>query len=346
MPKAFLALALVLVALGGTGPAAPAAAHGQFQEATPSPGALLATPPSRVLLLFEDELDADGSTLQVRGPLGHRADRRDRQVEGARMWASLLDQGPGTYQVHWTAVAGEDKRRLRGTYAFTIQPQLPPHMPQLFVHPPMAHSGQQVTLAGSGFAPEADVVLSVGDDEQFLALARTDARGRFTAQATLPRTLPFGRQVLEAADAQDHFATAAVYVPRGGGPAAVPKLSGDAQLGEISYTLRVENHSGHMLRQLVIRADIPPDTQVLLEDLGQPAGVEPPTLEGGQLVWRARALPAHAILGPFTFKVSTLGLSGRPELTSTATVEYVVGSTPIGRETARAAEIQVRVVNR
>ena len=48
------------------------------------------------MLLFEEELSADTSRVEVIGPGGLRADRNDLQVAGARMWISLLDQGYGT----------------------------------------------------------------------------------------------------------------------------------------------------------------------------------------------------------------------------------------------------------
>jgi hypothetical protein len=127
---------------------------------------------------------------------------------------------------------------------------------------------------------------------------------------------------------------------------AVAKLSGEAQPDAIDYTIRVENHSGYALRQIVVRAEVPSGTSVLLEGLGQPDGVDAPTLENGQLVWKARTLPAHAILGPFTFTVLTAGLPGRLELVTTATVAYAHGSPPLFRGTSRSAEARVQVSNR
>ncbi len=212
--------------------------------------------------------------------------------------------------------------------------------------PPQANNGQTVTLAGSGFTPNAGVVLSVGDGDELLSLTQTDGSGRFSQQAALPDTLPYGRQVVQAADAADHLATAPVWVPTGGWPVAVVRLSGDPQPDEIDYTIRVENRSNYFLRNVVVRADVPAGTRVLLEGLGQPDGVDSPTLDAGQIVWKAKALPAHTILGPFTFNVLTSGLSGRPELTTTATVDFAHTAAPQFRGQAQSAEARVQVSNR
>jgi hypothetical protein len=203
-----------------------------------------------------------------------------------------------------------------------------------------------LAIAGAGFTPGGDVVISIGDDEQFLALARADGRGQFAVQAALPPKLPFGRQVLEAADAQDRLATAAIRVPQGGSPVAVPKLSGEAEPDEIAYTVRVENLSGYALSQVVLRVAVPSGTPVLWDGVGQPDGVDPPSLEDGQLIWRARTLPAHSMLGPFTFNVLTAGLPGRPELVARATLEYAHGSPPLFRGSARSDEVRTLVSNR
>jgi hypothetical protein len=280
------------------------------------------------------------------GPMGQRADRNDLQVDGIRMWISLLDQGPGLYRVRWTAVADDDKGQTRGDYTFTIQRQLPTDVPRLMVNPPVADNGQELAIAGAGFTPGGDVVISIGDDEQLLALARADGRGHFSLQAALPANLPFGRQVLEAADAQDHFATAAIRVPQGGSPVAVPKLNGEAEPDEIAYTVRVENLSGYALQQIVLRVAVPRGTPVLRDGIEQPEGVDPPSLEDGHIVWRARTLPPHSILGPFAFNVLTAGLPGRPELVARATLEYAHGSPPLFRGSAGFDEVRVQVSNR
>jgi methionine-rich copper-binding protein CopC len=346
MRKSAVGLALLLALLAGSSRPGPVRAHAQFREATPGPGMVLATTPPRLQILFDEDLDSDKSQVRVVGPTGERADRRDAQVSGQRMWVSLYDRGPGVYQVRWKAIADDDKGETRGDFSFTIQPQLPAGAPQLSVSPAQANSGQTVTLAGSGFAPSGTVVLSIGDGDDFLSAAQTDGGGRFSQQVALPNDLPYGRQVVQAADAAERLATAALTVPIGSQPSAIVRMSADPQPDEIDYTIRVENRSGYFLRNVVVRADVPPGTQVLAEGLGQPEGVDHPTLEGGQVVWKAKALPAHSILGPFTFNVLTVGLQGRPQFTTTAPVQFSHTATPQFRGAAQSDEVRVQVANR
>src|SRR5262245_5909873 len=206
--RCFVMRALALVALWfGLWPVSPAQAHARLVDATPSPNAFLATPPARLQLLFDEELDGEGSQVRVFGPSGQRADRRDQQVDGARMWISLQDQGPGVYRVRWKAVADDDKGETQDTYTFTISQQLPAGVPQIAVGPQVANNGDLVAVAGSGFAPNSSVLVEVGDDTGFLALATADSRGRFNVTARLPADLPFGRQVVQATDTADNLAT-------------------------------------------------------------------------------------------------------------------------------------------
>lgn len=338
-------LAILAVLAFGGGLAMPAQASDELVEATPGPDALLATPPPRLLLLFGAELNEASSTVRVIGPDGRRADRGDVQVDGQRLQVSLRDRGPGAYRVRWRVTPAERGGVSQGEYRFVIQPQLPATAPQLTVQPAVASAGQRVAVAGSGFTPDGDVVLTVGDGADLLTLARADAQGRFRLEVALPDDLPFGRQVVQAADAADHLATAAVWVSTGGTPVAV-RLRGEAQADGIGYTLRVENRSEYALHDVVVRADVPQGARVLLEGLGQPEGVAAPVLEGQQLVWKVPALPAHTVLGPFTFQVLVTDLSGRPTLTATATVEYAHRWPPRFRGTAQSPEVRVQVATR
>src|SRR3954447_6034172 len=137
MSKTGFAVALLALLLAGL-PAAPLVrAQGGFAdvpearlvESTPRADATLATPPPRLQLVFGGEVDEDQSHLEVYGPMGQRADRRDQQVDGDRMSISLLDQGPGVYGVSWRSALADDGPKMRGRYVFSIQPQLPAGAP-------------------------------------------------------------------------------------------------------------------------------------------------------------------------------------------------------------------------
>jgi len=75
-------------------------------------------------------------------------------------------------------------------------------------------------------------------------------------------------------------------------------------------------------------------------------GVDPPTFEAGQLVWKAKSLPAHSIRGPFEFHVLTARLGGRPTLTATARADFAHAWAPVFRGYALSPEVAVQVSNR
>ncbi|HEY7060108.1 MAG TPA: copper resistance CopC family protein [Chloroflexota bacterium] len=328
-------------------PAASAQAQAHLIEATPRDGAVLATPPPRLQLLFDEELDEEQSEVRVTGPGGQRADRQDKQVDGVRMWLSLLDQGPGTYRVQWKSVADDDKGVIRGSYGFTVQAQPRAGVSWLAISPATTTNGQPVTLSGSGFAADSTVLLSVGDDEAPLTGPRADSAGRFTAQVALPADLPQGRQVIQGVDPAGNLATAALHVASGGAGVMAIRIDTEADGEEdtIAYTLRVENHSGWQLRNIILRGLVPEGTRVLAADLGQPEGVDAPDVGGGQVVWRAHAVAPHAISGPYTFSVSTAGLPDRSTALTIASVEFAhTASAPTFRAVVRSAEVPVQIV--
>ncbi len=87
----------------------------------------------------------------------------------------------------------------------------------------------------------------------------------------------------------------------------------------------------------------PAEAPVLFEGLESPEGVEPPELQDDQLVWHLRTLPPHTVRGPFSFTVSTAGLTGRPTLTSVASLEYLhTASDPQVRGRAQSPEVRIQ----
>jgi methionine-rich copper-binding protein CopC len=354
MSKTGFAVALLALLLAGL-PAAPLVrAQGSFEvapearlvESTPRADATLATPPPRLQLVFGGEVDEDQSHVEVYGPTGQRADRRDQQVDGDRMSISLLDLGPGVYGVSWRSALADAGPKMGGRYAFSIQPQLPVGVPQIAVHPPIADNGQPVAVAGSGFAPGGDVVVSVGDGSDLLGVARADGAGRISLEARLPGSLPYGRQVLQATDATDHFATAAVQVPTGGVPVAVVRMLGETDEGNsqnVTYTVRIENRSGYQLSNVRVGIQLPPGTRALLDDAGQPDGSDDPKVSNGEVTWNAHSVAAHAVLGPFTFSVGAPGMPARTELRATAWTTYAHGGPPLFRGRAESPLTRVRL---
>lgn len=112
---AALAAGLVL-ALG----AAPAYAHDELKSSNPADGATVATPPSQVVLTFEEPPVALGAQVVVTGPDGPVSSGSPRLV-GDDVVSDLQPQAPaGRYSVAWR-VTSDDGHPVSGTLAFTAQ---------------------------------------------------------------------------------------------------------------------------------------------------------------------------------------------------------------------------------
>jgi copper resistance protein C len=104
-----------------------AAAHAELTGTSPEADAELETPPTEVMLTFDDELQADGSAFTVTGPDGTVAGTgaldlhvADRNVLRGPVTAAQ----PGEYRVAWTALAG-DGHEDEGSFAFTVTDATP-----------------------------------------------------------------------------------------------------------------------------------------------------------------------------------------------------------------------------
>jgi hypothetical protein len=191
-----------------------------------------------------------------------------------------------------------------------------------------------VTVAGSGFAPGGEVVITVGDGNDLLGVARADSAGRVRLQTRLPGDLPYGRQVVQATDGANQLATAAIYVPVAGVPVAVVRLLGETDEEKpdvVTYTVRLENRSGYALSNVLVGVQLPEGSRALLDDAGQPDRADAPQVRDGPVVWNAHWVPPHSVLGPFTFSVSAAGQAPRTELRAAAWATFAHGSTPLFR---------------
>jgi hypothetical protein len=87
----------------------------------------------------------------------------------------------------------------------------------------------------------------------------------------------------------------------------------------------------------------PAGTRILLDDASQPDHSDEARVRGGQIVWSPHSLPAHSVVGPFTFSVSAAGMPPRTELQATAWIAYAHGSMPLFRGRAESPLTRIRL---
>ncbi|MFS8479816.1 MAG: copper resistance protein CopC [Micromonosporaceae bacterium] len=110
-------LAAVLVALT---PVRPAWAHAQLIGTDPADGAVLATPPERVTLEFNESLNPTYTTIVVTDASAERVPSSEPEVSGPR--GSVTFTQPltdGTYTVAYRVVS-RDGHPVQGAFTFTV----------------------------------------------------------------------------------------------------------------------------------------------------------------------------------------------------------------------------------
>jgi copper transport protein len=96
-----------------------ASAHAQLIGSDPMPGAILATPPTAVVLLFSEPISAAGSGISVYGPDGRLASSGQARAGGGRLSVAMASESAGTYAVIWTVIAS-DTHPSRGEFTFSV----------------------------------------------------------------------------------------------------------------------------------------------------------------------------------------------------------------------------------
>jgi methionine-rich copper-binding protein CopC len=107
--------------------APPARAHADLVSSSPAEGERLAQPPAAILLVFDEELDAQGSQFQVYDAAGQLVPAVSGQVdltdpEHARLVAESVPALPdGAYIVRWTALSADgDGAVTTGEFVFGV----------------------------------------------------------------------------------------------------------------------------------------------------------------------------------------------------------------------------------
>jgi copper transport protein len=89
-------------------------------------GAVLASPPATVRLVFNERVTPVGRGIRVVGPDGRQADRGPARVDGPQLSIEVDGTAAGTYVVTWRVIS-TDTHPSRGSFAFSVgHPSSPP----------------------------------------------------------------------------------------------------------------------------------------------------------------------------------------------------------------------------
>jgi methionine-rich copper-binding protein CopC len=113
-------LALLLAAVVLALPAAPASAHARLLSSEPAAGAVLDTAPDRIVLTFNEPVEAEFGQLQVSGPGGERIDEAPPTATGEVVEAPVaVAAEPGVYTVAYRIIS-EDGHPVEGTFTYEL----------------------------------------------------------------------------------------------------------------------------------------------------------------------------------------------------------------------------------
>ncbi len=119
-----LALALALALAGLLALAGPASAHAELVSSSPADGAVIASEPSQVTLVFSEAVTLRLSSIRVIGPDGLQVDSGAPRTVGSgdeRIAVDLAaDPRQGTFVLEWRATAADDGHTTSGALTFSV----------------------------------------------------------------------------------------------------------------------------------------------------------------------------------------------------------------------------------
>jgi methionine-rich copper-binding protein CopC len=269
--------------------------------AWPAPNAVIGSMPDQLELHFAVPLAADDSTAEVIDERGETIAgethvlKHDARLLRLRL-VDAANAPPGRYTVHWQSVSASTRDHVSDEFSFTVRPGLATQ-PQVLVSPRQSDAQQPVNIVGSGFSARTALTLAIGDDEEALGKADTDANGAFNVTLKVPPDVPFGQQPIWVRDAAGVAGASELELRWGGWPPLRVYTQADPgpEGGEVKFTVVGRNRSDYVLEDVRVHLQVPDGTSVVAADEG--ARPEP-----GGLVWdqgvvdRTTFTPRSAIL--------------------------------------------------
>jgi LPXTG-motif cell wall-anchored protein len=98
------------------------AAHAELDVPTPADEATLEVSPPEISGTFTQDIDPDGSAMQLRTIDGEVVAEGVPDPDDPRRMAitAVPELAPGEYEVRWTTISAEDGEVARGTWTFTV----------------------------------------------------------------------------------------------------------------------------------------------------------------------------------------------------------------------------------
>ncbi len=302
--------------LAGTPPIAHASAR--YVSSTPESGGFLTSAPPSVRITFDEEVATPGSTVSVVAVGGAEVndgavtvDATDRRTLVAPLKSGLAN---GLYTVKWVSLSNKDGTRQQDSFNFGLRAGAAP--PVLQLDRQTVEMGQLLEIIGSGYKPNGSIVVSAGDDDEFVDAGTADASGVFHGSVGLPGDLSLGMQTISVADGDGAKATADVQVKWGGWPPVKVTLRADTGKDDVTFTVNLWNRSDY---HLVVDA----------ARLRLPAGTSYKTADGngrldsaGEATWDTIDLAPHGSAGPFTLVVDTRSLEDGSPVTGWSWVQF------------------------
>jgi methionine-rich copper-binding protein CopC len=291
----WIAATLVLVLASGCAPSL--LAPPRLVAASPSAGPELPVARQTFDLSFNRRLSADASWTAIwrdsDGATIASATTFD-SANARHVQVQMLDPSPGSYRLHWHAVAARTGAASDGDQQFRLRDETAP-VPQLQLSRTTADSGDPLTIVGTGFAAKDQVQVTIGDDRESLVATETGADGGFEAEARVPPDVPFGLQPVAASDGKGGNATAALELHWGGWPPVISVTDGQPGpgRGEVTLSVMVHNNSDYMVERVRVVLTDPPGATFVKADSN-------PDRQDGATVWtvptmdRGQAGPFHA----------------------------------------------------
>jgi methionine-rich copper-binding protein CopC len=313
LTASLLASPLLSLVFGGT-----VHAHARYVSSKPEQGGFVTSAPPVVKISFSEEVRISGSSISVQAPGGAEVnagpsafDGSDRKTLAVPLKSGLVN---GLYTVNWVSVSDQDGDIEQGAFNFGLRANTAP--PSIMVDRALADTGEMVTFTGDGFKPNGAIVVSAGDDDQFVEGGKADAAGRVSIGVRVPGDLPYGKQPFTIADGDGAKAVQDVLVRWGGWPPVKVQVVASAGKDDVAFAVTLVNRSDYQFGVGAARLKLPDGTTFKSADLGGRQTAF------GEASWDAIELPARGSVGPLTVTLDTTKLQDGTDVTAWAWVQF------------------------